>query len=69
MKIVATPMCEDILKRAGIKEFDTNSNPDSTNADIAVVLSETDTLMKSIKIKLNTFDQIKTSIEMLREHV
>ena len=67
MKIVTTPMCKDVLKLAGIMEFDTNSNPDSTNADIAVVLSETETKMKSVKIKLNTFNQIKTSIELLRE--
>jgi segregation and condensation protein B len=67
MKIVTTPMCEDILKLAGIKEFDTSSNPDSNHADIAVVLSETDTMMKSIKIKINTFTQIKTSVKMLRE--
>jgi hypothetical protein len=67
MKIVTTPMCKDVLKLAGIMEFDTNSYPDSTNADIAVVLSETDTTMKSVKIKLNTFTQIKTSVEMLQE--
>ena len=67
MKIVATPMCKDVLILAGIMEFDITSNPDSTNADIAVVLSETDTTMKSVKIKLNTFTQIKTSIEMLQE--
>ena len=67
MKIVTTPMCEDVLKLAGIMEFDTNSYPDSTNADIAIVLSETDTTMKSVKIKLNTFTQIKTSVEMLQD--
>ncbi len=67
MKIVTTPMCKDVLVLAGIKEFDINSDPDSTHADIAVVLSETDTTMKSVKIKLNTFTQIKKSIEMLRE--
>ena len=67
MKIVTTPMCKDALKLAGIMEFDTNSSPDSTDADIAVVLSETDTTMKSVKIKLNTFTQIKSSVEMLQE--
>lgn len=67
MKIVTTPMCEDVLVLAGIKEFDINSDPDSTDADIAVVLSETDTTMKSVKIKLNTFTQIEKSVEMLRE--
>ena len=67
MKIVTTPMCRDALKLAGIMEFDTNSNPDSTNADIAIVLSETDTTMKSVKIKLNTFTQIKSSVKKLQE--
>ena len=67
MKIVTTPMCEDILSLAGIKEFDVNSDPDSTDADIAVVLSETNTTMKSVKVKLNTFSQIRNSIEMLRD--
>ncbi len=67
MKIVTTPMCEDVLKLAGIKEYDVNSDPDSTDADIAVVLSETNTIMKSVKVKLNTFTQIKNSVEMLRD--
>ena len=67
MKIVTTPMCEDVLHLAGIKEFDVNSDPDSTDSDIAVVLSETNTIMKSVKVKLNTFTQIKNSVEMLRD--
>ena len=67
MKIVTTPMCEDVLNLAGIKEFDVNSDPDSTDSDIAVVLSETNTVMKSVKVKLNTFTQIKNSVEMLRD--
>ena len=65
MKIVTTPMCRDVLELAGIKEFEVNSDPDSTNADIAVVLSESDITMKSVKVKLNTFTQIKKSVEML----
>jgi len=60
-------MCEDVLNLAGIKEFDVNSDPDSTDSDIAVVLSETNTIMKSVKVKLNTFTQIKNSVEMLRD--
>jgi segregation and condensation protein B len=67
MKIVTTPMCEDVLRFTGINEFDVNSDPDSTDSDIAVVLSETRTNMKSVKVKLNTFSQIKNSVEMLRE--
>ena len=67
MKIVATPMCKDVLRLAGVKKFDVSSDPDSTDAEIAVVLSETNTVMKSVKLKLNTFLQIKESVEMLRD--
>jgi segregation and condensation protein B len=67
MKIVATPMCKDVLIFAGVKKFDVSSDPDSTDADIAVILSETNTVMKSVKLKLNTFLQIKESVEMLRD--
>jgi len=66
MKIVATPMCEEILKLAGVKEYQVSLKPDSTNSDIAVVLSETTTNMKSIKLKLNTFKQIQKSIVLIR---
>jgi hypothetical protein len=66
MKIVTTPMCEEILKLAGLKEYQVSLNPDSTDADIAVVLSETNTDMQSIKLKLNTFKQIQGSIEIVR---
>jgi len=66
MKIVTTPMCEDILKLAGVKDYAVNLNPDSTDSDIAVVLSETNTSMNSIKIKLNTFQQINQSVDLIR---
>jgi len=65
LKIVTTPMCEEILKIAGIFEYSVNKNPDSVKADIAVVLSETEPSIESIKIKLNTFSQITQSIEMI----
>jgi segregation and condensation protein B len=67
MKIVTTPMCKDVLELAGIKEFEINPDPDSTNADIAVVLSESNITMKSVKVKLNTFTQIKKSVELLSD--
>lgn len=67
MKIVTTPLCRDILELAGIKEYEINLDPDSTDADIAVVLSETKTRMKSVRIKLNTFSQISESVELIRE--
>ncbi len=67
MKIVTTPMCEEVLNLAGIKEYYVNPKPDSTDADMAIVLSETDTIMKSVKVKLNTFKQINATIELLRD--
>lgn len=67
LKVVTTPMCEEIVKLAGISNYVVNKSPDSVGADIAVVLSETKVSMESIKIKLNTFSQIKESIEMLSE--
>ncbi|HEX3013153.1 MAG TPA: hypothetical protein VHO92_02610 [Methanobacterium sp.] len=67
LKVVTTPMCEEIVKLAGISNYAVNKTPDSVGADIAVVLSETKLSTKSIKIKLNTFSQIKESIKMLSE--
>ena len=55
MKVVTTPMCQEILRLAGVQDFEVTKHPDSADADIAVVLSETDTKMESVKIKLNTF--------------
>ena len=67
LKVVTTPMCEEIVKLAGISNYVVNKAPDSVGADIAVVLSETKLSTKSIKIKLNTFPQIKESIRVLSE--
>ncbi len=65
-KVVTTPMCEEIVKIAGIKGYIVSNNPKSHKADVAIVLSETELSTKSIKIKLNTFSQIKESIEILK---
>jgi hypothetical protein len=65
LKVVTTPMCEEIVKIAGISEYIVSKNPDSVKADIAIVLSETEPSIKSIKIKLNTFSQIKESIKAI----
>jgi hypothetical protein len=61
MKIVTTPMCEEILKMVGIENYLINKNPDIEEADFAVVLSETETKIDSLKLKLNTFTQIHES--------
>ena len=67
MKIVTTPMCKDVVMLAGVRKFEVNPDPDSTDADIAVVLSETNTNIRSVKLKLNTFSQINKSVEILRD--
>lgn len=67
MKIVTTPMCEPILKWAGIKDYMVNKNPDDVEADWAILLSETETKMKSIKLKLNTFPQIQNSLDLIKD--
>ena len=65
--IVTTPMCQEILRLVGISDFRVTKNQDYTNADFAVVLSETKNIENSntqfIKLKLNTFSQIEQSIK------
>jgi hypothetical protein len=67
--IVTTPMCQEILLLLGISDFKITKNQDYTNADFAVVLSETKNLKNSntifIKLKLNTFSQIEQSINKI----
>ncbi len=65
LKVVTTPMCAEILKIAGVSEYIVTKDPDSVNADIAVILSESELSTESIKIKLNTFSQINQSIELI----
>ena len=67
LKVVTTPMCEEIVKIAGIKGYILSDNPSSYKVDVAIVLTETELSTKSIKIKLNTFSQIKDSIKMLKD--
>lgn len=68
MVIVTTPMCERILELAGIRDFKVNVKPDNEAADFAIVLSENKTNLPSLAIKLNTFFQIKESIEKVSEY-
>ncbi|WP_225370489.1 hypothetical protein [Methanobrevibacter arboriphilus] len=55
-------MCEKILEFAEITDYKVNKNPDNEDGDLAIILSESNTKMDSLKIKLNTFSQIKNSI-------
>lgn len=65
MRIVTTPMCENILKYAGIEEYVVNKFPDKGDGDLAILLSESKTPLISLKIKLNTFKQIRNSIKIV----
>ncbi len=62
MRIVTTPMCEEVVKLAGIKEYKVNKNPDLEEGDLAILLSESKVKMDSIAIKLNTPKQLANSI-------
>lgn len=63
MRIVTTPMCEEVVKLAGIKEYKVNKNPDLEEGDLAILLSESKVKMDSLAIKLNTPLQLFESIK------
>ncbi len=63
MRIVTTPMCEEVVKLAGIKEYNVNKNPDLEEGDLAILLSESKVKMDSLAIKLNTPKQLFDSIK------
>ena len=63
MKIITTPMCEEIVKLAGIKDYIVNKHPDEEDGDLAILLSESKVEMDSLAIKLNTPSQIFDSIK------
>jgi hypothetical protein len=78
MKIATTPLCQEVLKLAGVSEFIVTRKPGSIGADLVVVLSETavfsetepgETSSKFLKIKLNTFSQIENSIRMVSDAI
>lgn len=62
MRIVTTPMCEEVVKLAGIKDYKVNKNPDLEEGDLAILLSESKVKMDSLPIKLNTPKQLFESI-------
>ncbi len=63
MKIITTPMCEEIVKIAGISEYVVNKFPDEEDGDLAILLSESKVQMKSLAIKINTPSQVFESIK------
>ena len=62
MKIVTTPMCEEIVRLAGIADYVVNKFPDEEEGDLAILLSESKVEMDSLAIKINTASQIFESI-------
>ena len=67
MKIVTTPMCEEIVKLAGIEDYAVNKFPTTDDGDFAILLSESKVEMDSLAIKINTFSQIKESIKTVSD--
>lgn len=55
-------MCEKILEISGITNYIVNKNPEEEDADLAIILSETNSKTPCINLKLNTFFQIRNSI-------
>ena len=62
MKIITTPMCEDVLKIAGLNDYKVVKPTDIKDADFAILLSETKSEIPKISIKLNTYTQLYESI-------
>ena len=63
MKIVTTPMCEEIVKIARITDYAVNKHPSKEDGDFAILLSESKVDMDCLSIKLNTSSQIFESIK------
>lgn len=62
MKIVTTPMCEEIVRLAGIEDYSVNKFPTPDDGDFAILLSESNVEMECLPIKINTASQIFESI-------
>jgi len=73
MKIATTPMCQEILRLAGVSQFQIIKEGVYRDVDVAVVLSETkthdDTSTEFIKLKLNTFNQIEDKYKISLQQV
>ena len=63
MKIVTTPMCEEIVKLVGITDYTVNKFPKKEDGDLAILLSESKVDMDCLPIKINTPRQVFESIK------
>ena len=62
MKIVTTPMCEEIVRLAGVTDYTVNKFPKKEDGDLAILLSESKVEMNALPIKINTPTQVFESI-------
>lgn len=67
MKIVTTPMCEEIVRLAGVSEYNVNKFPTPDDGDFAILLSESKVEMDCLQIKINTASQIFESIRKVSQ--
>lgn len=67
MKIVTTPMCEEIVRLAGVTDYAVNKFPTKGDGDLAILLSESKVDMESLPIKINTPKQVFESIKKVSE--
>ena len=65
MKIVTTPMCEELVKLVGIKNYKVNKHPNKDDGDLAILLSESKVEIDSIPLKVNSSVQIFESIKKI----
>ncbi len=65
MKIVTTPMCEELVKLVGIKNYNVNKHPNKDDGDLAILLSESKVEIDSIPLKANSAVQIFESIKKI----
>lgn len=67
MKIITTPMCEDILRLSNVEEYEVVTVDRISDADVVITLSETDVDIPKIPVKLNTYTQLLDSINSISE--
>lgn len=66
-KIITTPMCEDVLKIAGLTDYNVVKPGEIKDADLAILLSETETDIPKLSVKLNTYNQVLDSVKLIQE--
>ena len=68
MKIVTTPMCEDVLRIAGVDDYTVVMPDKICESDVAVVLSESKASDSHIGLKLNTYSQLLDSVNIIADY-